>query len=531
MRSKPKAKGSKPLLDSDLCKVMREDFKKYLTQTYIQPEQGEGMRPLKPSSTQREVLEELDSSPINEGGSWVIVNKPRQAQTSTLCVAWLLREIEYGFGKNGLLICDKDSTNAELFERMRLMHGRQPPEVQVPAKRNAAKELSFPAGGRLKVATARGKNPAIGFSIDRLVCSELGFWPDAEKVCSQLFPTVLKRKEARVVIESTPSLHGHFYQKLWYAALEGGGRFKPKFIRWWEHDSYKKLCPPGWAPDGTMEGILAKHSGMTWEHAFFMQEALDSIFSGDLQLFLHSYPMNVRDGWLSSESPALPKESLMEMEENAVADNATLGKGFTFNDVPEHGHSYLLAADPAGYGKSGDPSALTVIDLNTRTEVSAWCGRMDPSQFGIACVEAARYWNNAMLAIEANAAAAATSALHAGYHNIYSAPGSSQPGYYSTKQNKESSTEALASALHKRSVRIRSKAGIAQMLAYDGTDKRSSIDGERTHWDRVVSYRIALDIMRGMRLPTLEVPPPEVYVPRPLTYNDYKALSAQTRRR
>jgi hypothetical protein len=262
-----------------------------------------------------------------------------------------------------------------------------------------------------------------------------------------------------------------------------------------------------------------------------MCEALDTIFSGDLQLFLHSYPFGPRDGWLSTESPALPKEALIEMEAHAVRDHPEIGKGFTFQDVPMQGHHYILAADPAGYGASGDPSALTVIDLNTRTEVSAWCGRMDPSQFGKACVEAARYWNNALLAIEANAAAAATAALHQGYHNIYSAPGSSQPGFYSTKQNKESSTEALASALHKRSVRIRSKAGIAQMLAYDGTDKRASIDGERTHWDRVVSYRIALEIMRGMRLPTLEVPTPEVYETPPRTYNDFLALRAQNRRR
>jgi len=515
---------AEPLLDEDCVQLMRDDFDAYLSQTYIQPEQGEGMCPLVPTTAQWPVLDALDSSPISGAGDWFIINKPRQAQTSTLCAAWLLREIEFGLGKNGLLICDKDATNAELFERMRLMHTKQPAEIQVPANRNAAKELSFPAGGRLKVATARGKNPAIGFSIDRLVCSEFGFWPYAEQVASHLFPTVLKRREARVIIESTPSLHGHYYQKLWYAALEGSSRFKPVFIRWWEHEAYMKDPPPDWRPDLSLLRIMDAHPNMALGHLWFMVDALDSVFNGDMQQFLHSYPMNERDGWLTTEMPALPKEPLMALEKGAYPDNQDFGRGFTPHDVPRSGHQYLIVADPAGYGKSGDPSALTVINLSTRAEVAAWSNRVDPSYFGTRCVELARYWNNALLVIESNSAAAITAAIQTGYTRIYSQLDSSHPGFYSTHQNKESSTEALAAALHNKRLLIRSKSGLNQMLAYDGTDKRVVLDGQRVHWDRVVTYRIACAIMRDMKLPEMPTLPSVEVVAPPLTARDVLKL-------
>tara|TARA_R110000868_G_scaffold141241_1_gene357538 strand:+ start:1170 stop:2768 length:1599 start_codon:yes stop_codon:yes gene_type:complete len=528
------SKGQKivePLLDGELVQLMRDDFDAYLTQTYIQPEQGEGMCPLSPTSAQLPVLEALDASPISAAGDWFIINKPRQAQTSTLCAAWLLREIEFGLGKNGLLICDKDATNAELFERIRLMHTKQPDEIRVPAQRNAAKELSFPAGGRLKVATARGKNPAIGFSIDRLVCSEFGFWPAAQKVAGQLFPTMLKRPEARAIIESTPSLHGHYYQRLWYSALEGHSRLKPIFIRWYEHAAYLKPPPEGWAPDLAMLRIMERHPGMQVGHAWFMVEALDSIFNGDMSLFLHSYPMGPRDGWLTTEMPALPKDPLLLLEAAGLPDHPVIGRGFTPADKPRQNHQYLVVADPAGYGNVGDPSALTVIDLTERREVAAWSGRMDPSVFGVKCVEVAQHWSRAVLVIESNAAAAITAALYEGYPRLYSKQGTTQPGYYTTAQNKEAGSEALASALHSRQLEVRSRAGIAQMLAYDGTEKRATIEGERVHWDRVVTYRIACAIMRDMKLPEITPPPAATITVLPQTAADILKLRALQRKK
>jgi len=507
-RGRSRAQAQRPAveLDGEVCAAARDSFRGFLTQTKIQPEQlsdGAGLVPLRPSTTQESTLAALASAPCGEAGDWVIVNKPRQSMISTLCAAWMLRELEYTPGANGAIICDKDSTTQELFERVKLMHESQPPQMRVPQTRMSTKGMAFSHGGRWKALTAKGQNPAIGFSIDRLMCSEFGFWRNAARVSSLLFPTLLKRRHARVVIESTPSQHGSHYQKVWYAALEGRSRFRPIFIPWWQHASYQRTPPPGWRPDATLDGLLTMYPGITVEHLWFMRSALDTVFDGNEALFRNSYPFDPFDGWLSSQQPALPPDPLRVLELSALAD-PPMGEGFG-GEKPQLGVKYYIFADPNGYGAAGDPSAYTVWDLYGRREAASWSGRVDPSLFGRRLVEIARRWNEAVLVIESNAAACVATAVATGYRHIW---GESihHPGWYTTRDSKQRSIAALTRLLQDQDIAIRSRMGLLQLLAWDGTSKRVTEDGESHHWDRCQTYFMAADLLDRLKPPPLPAP-------------------------
>lgn len=503
------------LLHGDACLAVRRSLPAFLSQTQIQPQvsEGGGLQPLKIQSTQEELARRLAAPGCGMPGEWLMVCKPRQAMTSTLCVAWLLRELEYSPGFNGAIICDKDGTNAELHARLRIMYENQHPMIKVPSSQLSEKGAQFAHGGRLKVITAKGRNPAIGFSIDRLLCSEFGYWTHAKKVVDLLFPTLLNRPQARVIIESTPGAHGSTYHSMWTDALAGKGRFKPVFIEWWKHAAYTTPPPPGYAIDARLLDLVYPHvkQGMTLGHCYWMEQALNTIFGGDIERFQSAYPFTPYDGWLASGVRALPSEPLRQLllsRQCCNEDPPSMGGGWS---PPVPGRRYLICVDPNSYGDSGDPTAMTIFDLDTREEVSAWEGRIDPAALGRRLAAIGKHWNDAQIVVESNAAACITALCATGYIHVYGAGNGSHPGFYRTTLTKEQSEASLAMLLTDldNPMRIRSKRGLLQLLGYDGSMKRVSLDGSTHHWDRVVTYSMAAYILRKT------LPRPAIAEPRP----------------
>lgn len=475
----------------------RRSLRGFLPECRIQYEQG-GVGPFRSGPTQEPVLKELTRGECGGPGDWLIVNKPRQSWMSTLCAAWLLRDTLYTPGANGLLICNKNETNSELWSRIRTMYDYLPDTIKIPAGKAGAKEYEFAHRGRLKCTTAMGDDPALGFSIDRMQCSEFGFWSGAGTVWGKLAPALIKRRHARVVIESTPGAQGCLFQSLFFSALEGKSRFKPIFIRWWDYAGYTAPVPDGFQPDQSELALLTQFPGMTYGHLMFRRNALTTIYAGDTRLFEHCYPYTPYDGWMSGNTPAMPEGPLKALLHGAVQDTRELGEPW---EPIGYGEKYMIVVDPNGYGNIGDPSAVTIWNLHRRTEVSAWSARMDPVALGEKLAVIGSRYNNALIVVESNSAACYTALTRTGYSNVWSAGKKEHPGYYRTAVNKERSQVSLVEQLNAGQLRIRSRAGLQQLLAWDGSSERVVADGHKHHWDRVVTYQIVADMMRKLRIP------------------------------
>lgn len=497
-------KDSGAKLREEDIEIVRDDLRVFAANSVIQKEQG-GVGPMESSSTQEDVLDDLGSAPCGGAGSWLIINKPRQAMTSTVTLAWLLRDTAYSPGANGLLMCNKDETNGELWARLRMMHEYLPDSIRVPCKRSGSKELQFAHGGRLKCVTAKGSDPALGFSIDRLQASEFGFWAHAREVWGKLAPALVKRKHARVVIESTPGAQGSLYQDMWLNSLTGKGMFRPLFICWWKHAAYTIHAPdfvPSQEELAMMNALSDGHSTISHGHLAFRRKMLDSVYQGDTRLFEHCYPSTPYDGWYSATTPALPSGPLQALVAESLPD-PPIGKAW---ESPEPGARYMIAVDPAGYGTTGDPSAFSIWHLRSRREVAAWSARMDPVALASLLARLGRAFNNALIVVESNSAACITALVGTGYPNVWHDGNASHPGYYRTAVNKERAQVQLVQQLRDGQIGIRSREGLHQLMAWDGTGKRVSDGGQSHHWDRVVVYQMTADIFSILSVPAIAKP-------------------------
>lgn len=426
-----------------------------------------------------------------------VVNKPRQCYASSACISEALRRVEYWPGHNGLVIADKAATSTVLFDRVLTTYRHQDGEVKVPAESRGLHGIRFAHGGSLRVTTAGAHDPGVGNSIDFLHASEFGSWKDGT-ILSKVMPALIKRPHSRAVIESTPGPHGSTYHEFWLDSLSGKTGWNPVFIAWWEHDSYA-LDGSDLIPTDAEEELLRTYPAMTRGHLAFRRKALSEQCNHDERLFARSYPYDPYSGWITDATPALPEEPLRALMPG-LADPGYL-QGW---EGPQPGHHYIICADPNSYGSTGDPSAYTIIDASTRTEVGAWSGRIDPVKFGQDLAKLGKRYNNAVLVIESNAAACVTALVQTRYTNVWqnAKDNAAHPGWYRTAPAKQRAIAALVHALHDRQLIIKSREGLTQLLGWDGVDSRT--DGH--HWDRVVTYQIAADVLSLLRVPPIPAP-------------------------
>lgn len=464
-----------------MCQIVRED---------------ETIGYMEPTSTQKQVLEAYDQN------NWIMVNKFRQAKITTVSVMLLLRDCMYLEGVKGLLIAERQDTAEDIFERILFAYHRLPADVRMPleaGRKAGATQMHFVHGGGIKVLTAGGRSPAIGRSIDRLVITEFGEAQWQRKAAINIFPTVNKRPNAKVILESTPGRAGSHHEQMWQSALEGNSRFHPVFLRWWLDDSCRSRSEGLKLTPSEVE-YQCRHDSMGLESMAFRRQALGTEFVGDTRLFSSKYPSDPYDGWLGSTNPVMPAEVLKPALERAKADPPLGLAGCHEFESPRAGHQYLVTADPAGFGSSGDKSALTVWDAVERREVAFWEGREAPDRFERRLLKVQRRYHMAMLAVESNATACIAILKDNGAKNLLWTD-RNHPGWYATNKRLQEAEARLVQMLRQEDLELRSRGLLHQLLNYDGSRKKrvKGLDGATHHFDRARTAVMAADILSRRR--------------------------------
>jgi len=476
-QSKVRALFATPDAFVSMCQIVRED---------------ESIGYMNPTNIQKQVLKTYDEH------NWVMVNKFRQAKITTVSVMLLLRDCMLLEGVKGLLIAERQDTAEDIFERILFAYNRMPDDIRMPlkqGKRAGATQIQFIHGGGIKVLTAGGRSPAIGRSIDRLVITEFGEAQWQKKAAINIFPTVNKRPNAKVILESTPGRAGSHHEQMWRSALEGTSRFHPLFLNWWRDNSCQSHSNH-LMPTGEELEYMAKHIGMSPENLAFRREALGTEFVGDTRLFSSKYPSDPYDGWLGALNPVMPADLLKENLATAMAD-PPIGL-FQCHEIerPQAGISYLITADPAGFGSTGDKSALTVWNTQSRTEAAFWEGRESPDMFARRLLSAQERYNVALVAVESNAAACIATLKEMSVRNLLWT-NRNHPGWYATNKRVQEAEALLVQMLHEREIHLRSRGMLHQLLNYDGSRKKrvKGLDGTTHHFDRARTAVMAADIL------------------------------------
>lgn len=454
--------------------------------------------------------------------TWSMVDKYRQAKSSIVHDADILRHIAYSPGQMGLVVGDKEKTYKEQIRRIAIMYEGLPDPVKPPLARPSSSEsIAFAHGGEIQGLTGGGENPAIGFSPDYAMITEYFAFDNFDQFNTAFFPSMSRRKHGVCRVEGTPGAYMSAGHQMYLESLAGKGRFRALFLAWWHDTSCWLQPPPDFKPTAEEAEYRKKLAlferdsiGKPWYpykapqvvsdgHLYFRRICIETEFHGDTRLFDRAFPPSPFEGWLAGTSPAIPQDAIEEYLLSAV--DVPWGEERRFEQY-ERGCPYALLADGAGFGRSGDPSALTLVNMWDWSEAGSWEGREDPDVFAARIVRWQKEWD-ADVIVEANKDGVCASLVTRGCPKLHWSDGD-HPGWYASETSKANEFAALVAMLRKREPKIRSLPTLTQMASWDGKGRsRAKNGGASHHFDRATTWLLfayATRVLGHARRPRLE---------------------------
>lgn len=411
----------------------------------IQNKDGEMVR-FKLNYAQRFFLSILEMMRLAGVPIRVILLKARQWGGSTLTqlyMAWIQLFVKSGWNSAIVTSVENQARHIRgMFNRMAADH---PPEVY-QVKLN-------PYEGSNKNKVIEGRNAIIGigsfeepenlrtFTFQMLHCSEVASWlptllKKPENFIQALRAAVPRRPNTLIVLESTAKGIGNFFHKEWKASEGGRSGYKPVFVPWFFIEEYTipiedyaaYINKMGnrewelWQEGATLEGI-------NWYMTFKMEEGYD-----EWQM-KEEFPTNAREAFQSSGHRVFPAKDVVEMRKTCIPPemvgelNGDASKGkeslsniqfysdskggnFSVWVPPDKSISvsnrYAVFVDIGGTTSRADYSVIRVIDRYWMLEggkpemVATWRGHVDHDLLAWKSVQIAKWYNNALLAIEEN---------------------------------------------------------------------------------------------------------------------------------
>jgi len=319
-----------------------------------------------PHSEQRLLLSDLTRPDVR----LAVILKPRQIGASTLNAAhtfWLTYAARDPV--KTLIAADVDDTTDAIFQKFHTFNDNLPEALRRKMRRSSRREMVFDdTGAGIRCMTARGKSQAKGFTFQRLIAEEMGFWHKAEDAWASLTATLHEGPYRQTVIISTPNGAGNLFHKQVQRAQAAAARGEPGvvffFSRWSDHPSYRLLPPKDWRPDPDEQALAARY-GLTGPQLYWRHQRIWGVDGIGPDLFPIHYPLTVDEGF---ESPAgcwfdhdylKALSAVMEQRYNHVSGE------FRVYRKPKKGEAYAIGADPS-WCNGGNEAVATVLDKRGR---------------------------------------------------------------------------------------------------------------------------------------------------------------------
>lgn len=285
----------------------------------------------------------------------------------------------------------------EQMERIRFMYHGLPVWMQEKIQmggedcKNNDSLIEFPNGSALH-ATASGKSAGHGISPGLIVCDEWARVEDATRKWRAIKPSA--GAHTQIFLVSTSDGFGNHFSEMWFDAKAGGNGFTPVFYSWKEHPEYTEQ--------------------------YIDQQMRD--FAGDMRGFKEAFPEEPEDAFLSASRSVFDIELIRFEKERIRTEDIRFVAGYIDFDggerkfvpmemasllvylPPVAGHDYVIGADIAEGLVGGDYSAFVVLDKDTNEVVALFRGKIATEAYADPLEQAARWYNNAYLAVEANTA-------------------------------------------------------------------------------------------------------------------------------
>lgn len=457
---------------------------------------------------------------------WLVVLSSRQVTKSVTTALALYMRTAFTPGVYSAIIADTKERSEDLFRAITNCHQFMREDARPPTIPNReSRQLTFTHNGKIRTLSAQANMVGIGRAVDNLHLSELPFWPDAAEAWSGIYPAVVNRKEAAVIMESTPApLHfpsAEWYRDICAEARKGLGRWLFLFVPYFKSNLNERQWDPRWVltteelrmlerfgPKGNQPESAPRAPYLTLENLAFRRQALimDPELRRHPDLFNVFYPSDPLTCWVQAGGAAIPAHALDRHRTSPdLVPWAPRDGAYMEYEPPEPGALYVIGVDPAGW-MGGDQASFVIFKCWAEewVQVASFSSNtIDPSSMAKKIIEAASRYNDAMVVVESNGVGLGTltplveAANRKELKNLYY-DRLGVPGIAATSKSVNTALGLLIDALMDRLV-LRDEELVEQMATYkhdklvEEGEAAKILDPGRVpkrrrakhHWDRV----------------------------------------------
>ena len=386
-------------------------------------------------SLQRGILNHVSDTPRDSNGfkKWLAVLASRQVGKSVCSSLAGYIHTAYHPGSYAAIIADTKDRADDLFRAILNCHDYMPDEVKMPTIPNReSRQLTFSHNAKIRTLSAEQNMVGIGRAVDFLQWSECPFASDAPGLWNGIYPAIINRKEAGVLLESTPAPMSQpgaeWYRDMCAEARKGLGRFDFLFAPFFSSLLNERRWKPEWTITTSEQRMLDKHGPkgnqplsapgdwryLTLENLAFRREVLqgDPEIRRNPDLFNVFFPSDPITCWVQPGSAAIPMHAL-ERHLKSVVIPWKKGEIYQEYADPSPGALYVIGVDPAK-GTGGDQASFQVLEVwgDEWSQVATFSSNTtDSSTLARIIIEKAERWNDAHVIVENNGVGVGTLAF------------------------------------------------------------------------------------------------------------------------
>lgn len=325
------------------------------------------------------------------------------------------------------------------------------------------KEIIFDTNSKIIGEVAKNQESAAdrtgrGTGITRLHCTEVAFWSYPDLTMKSLL--IAAKTAEEIVIESTPNGASGYFFDTYYKVKEGSkelSKWKAHFFPWYTHSEYSlKFFTKhekeyfSMEPQNDYEYKLIHDMKITKEQLNWWRQTVAESSTG-IDSILQEFPIDEASCFRTKSQTFLDQQDFEYLEKNIKEPNKKVSiedylPGIPLRDSFIHiwkeptypSDKFILAAD-VSYGREQDYSTICIIDHRTG-EIAATFqnNKISPSEFGKLIDKLGRYYNDALVAVEIQAAGKSTIDTLEGLHywNLYKHSNKDYYGFNTSVNNR-----------------------------------------------------------------------------------------------
>lgn len=421
----------------------------------------------------------------------IIIMKARQIGFSTAVTGYLYHKTITTPGVTSAIVGYNNDLTAELLDKIKTFYGTSPSGIRPTIHYNSKYEISFPKWDSKILVLPSTENVGRGYTIHYALLTELPFWDKAEEKMVTLEASV--PVSGKIIIESSPGAIGDYFHRMWVS----------------ENDYQKKEY--GWWWNYTEEEVETIKRRMNNPRKFNNNYALEFLVSGR--------------SVFTEEAIVLQRKRILKVGDSVKLEDGSEHivreeEGFRIYKPPEPKHFYVLGADCSEGVTGGDFSVAVIVDRTTGEEVGFWRGYIAPDRFAKVLDKWGRYYNNALMVVEAEAHGNVVLNVLKNllYPSLYFRPSrfdtignpwSDKLGWKTTKLTRPILIDEFEQSSREDAIILHSKETVDEMTVFIFNDANNMVAMDSYHDDCIFATAIAL---QGFK----------VLSPTPSTQLDYR---------